>query len=542
MRVGIAQINVHVGAFEENTAAIIARIDEARRRGCDLVVFPELAIPGYAPMDLVWRHGFVDAGRQALGRIAAASRGIGVLVGGIASDEQAEGINRFDLSAVADGSGTSLYNAAYLIDDGRVVETVAKIHLPVYDIYAERRHFEPGPGAHVAVYRGRSIGIQICEDLWVDDGPTETQASLGAEWVINLSASPFYAGKDEIRRRLVRRRAIDNGVGILYANLVGGQDEVVFDGGSFAVSPSGEILFHAPFFTEGLFVIDLDAGSSPAAVPELDRATALRRAITLGIRDYVRKNGFEEVLFGLSGGVDSALVAALAAEALAADAVTAVYMPSEFSSPDSRTDAREIARRLGIEWQEIPIGTAHDAVRDFLPEPAEGLVDENLQPRLRGLVLMALANQRNALVLAPGNKSEIAVGYNTLYGDTVGALAPIADLYKDDVYQVAATFGDRIPERVLRKPPSAELRAGHRDENDLPPYSVLDPILRGLIEENRSRGELAAAGFPTAVVDDVLRRYYASEYKRRQLPPGIKLTPKAFGIGRRVPLTNAYRD
>jgi len=540
MHVGIAQINVHVGAFEQNAAAIIARIEDARDRGCDLVVFPELAIPGYAPMDLVWRHGFVDAGRRALDRIAAASRGIGVLVGGIASEAQQEGVNRFDLSAVADGGGTNLYNVAYLIDDGRLVETIAKLHLPVYDIYAEKRHFEPGPGARVAAFRGHTIGINICEDLWVDDGPTETQANLGAEWVINLSASPFYAGKDEIRRRMVRRRATENGVGIVYVNLVGGQDELVFDGGSFVVSSSGEILFHAPFFADGLFVVDLDAPSA-APVPSLDRWEALRRAITLGIRDYVLKNGFQEVLLGLSGGVDSALVAALAAEAVLPENVTAVYMPSEFSSAESRVDARETARRLGIEWIEISIAEPHDTLRQSLPQRAEGIVDENLQPRLRGLLLMGLANQRDALVLAPGNKSEIAVGYNTLYGDTVGALAPIADLYKDDVYRMAATFSDRIPKRVLQKAPSAELRAGQRDAADLPPYAILDPILRGLIEENLSRDELIAAGFPETIVDDILRRYYVNEHKRRQLPPGIKLTPKAFGIGRRPPLTNAYR-
>ncbi len=356
-----------------------------------------------------------------------------------------------------------------------------------------------------------------------------------------MPASRRRTGKQAIRHRLVRRRAKENGVGIVYANLVGGQDGIVFDGGSFIVDAGGRLLFQAPAFTEGLYVFDL-SDPRPVAPEEPDELDQMRSALVLGIRDYVSKNGFASVLVGLSGGIDSALVATLAVEALAPEHVTAVYLPSEFSSDESREDAQEIARRLSIELLEIPLSAIHQALRDALPETPTGLTDENLQPRVRGTILMALANQRDALVLCAGNKSEIATGYNTLYGDTTGALAPIADLYKTDVYRLAESLGDRIPTRVIEKPPTAELRPDHRDEDDLPPYSELDPLLGKIIETNLSRTELIAAGFDPELVDRVLPRYYASEYKRRQLPPAIKVTPKAFGVGRRMPITNAYRD
>jgi len=527
--------------MEANADRIVEKIVEARGAACDLVVFPELAIPGCAPFDLVWRPGFVDACEAAVERIRAASQGIGVIVGSIVAEPRREAANRADLSSVADGAETDLYNVAVVIDDRRILARVAKSHLPCYDVHDEKRYFVPSPGVEVVRFRNLSLGIALCEDLWVSGGPIDLQSSLGAEWIISPSASAFYVGKPMIHRTLVTQRARENGVGILYVNLVGGQDDVVFDGGSFAVGADGGRLFQAPQFEEGLYCFELDSASveQPSEVPDVEQ---LCGALKLGIRDYVAKNGFSSVLLGLSGGIDSAVVCTLAADALGPDSVTAVYMPSEHSSDESREDARHLASTLGVELIEVPIHPTHSALRDALPTVSEGLTDENLQPRIRGTLLMALANARGALVLCPGNKAEIALGYNTLYGDTVGALAPIGDLYKSDVYEVSELFAGRIPDRIRTKPPSAELRPNQRDEDDLPPYAVIDPLLRELIERNASRAQLIERGFGEVIVDEVLRRFYTSEYKRQQLPPGIRVTPKAFGIGRRVPITQAYRD
>jgi len=541
MRVGIGQFNAHVGAIATNRERMLSLLAEAREQRCDLVIFPELAVCGYSPLDGMWRPGYVAACEDAVDAIRAASEGIGVVVGSITGHAHREPINRYDLSSLADGAETDLFNSAIFIADGEVAGRASKIHLPCYDVYDESRYFTPGPGSEVFSFRGVTLGLNVCEDLWVDGGPTELQASLGAAWIINISASPFYVGKPEIRRRLVHRRAKENGVGIVYANLVGGQDEAVFDGGSFIVNGDGELVFQAPTFVEGLFVADLaDSASVPAAKPsDLEQ---LREALVLGIRDYVGKNGFTSAIVGLSGGIDSALVTALAVEALGPEHVTAVYLPSRYSAEQSGTDARELAERLGIELLAISIGEAHEAVREAMPEPPTGLADENTQPRIRATIWMALANQRNALVLCAGNKSEIAIGYSTLYGDTTGALAPIADLYKSVVYRLAKSLGERIPRSIVERPPTAELRPDQRDDDDLPPYEVLDPLLRHIIDENRSRRELIAMGIDAELVDWVLARYHANEHKRRQLPPGIKVTPKAFGLGRRVPITNAYTD
>ncbi|MEW5826712.1 MAG: NAD+ synthase [Candidatus Bipolaricaulota bacterium] len=540
MRVGIGQINAHVGAIQKNAGTMAAQIAEARVAGCDVIVFPELAIPGYSPLDLVWRPGFVEACEAAVAGLADSTRGITAVVGSIAAQRAFGAINRADPSSTSDGAGIDLFNVAHILADGREVGRVAKSHLPSYDVYDERRYFTPSPGIDTHVIGGVRVGINICEDIWVDDGPTDVQASLGASWILNLSASPFYVGKPDIRRRLVRRRATENGVGLVYVNLVGAQDDIIFDGGSFVVDARGRVLLQADRFREGLFVADLDA--APIRTTTEDPVADLRAALELGLRDYVRKNGFARVLLGLSGGIDSAVVAALAAEALGPQNVTSVYLPSEFSSPASGEDAASVASNLGIRHLEISIEAVHERFRSLLPKTAAGLVDENLQPRIRGTLLMALGNQEDSLVLCPANKSEIAMGYNTLYGDTVGALAPIADLYKDDVIRLGRTFGDVIPERIFRRPPSAELRPDQKDEDDLPAYAEMDPMLRDLVESNASRAQLLQRGFDPALVDEVLRRYVPSEYKRFQLPPGLKVTPKAFGTGRRIPITNAYRD
>ncbi len=539
MRIGIGQLNAHVGAIADNVAAILGMIDEAQTAGCDVVLLPELAVPGYIPLDLLWRPGFVSACENGVRTIAERSGAMTVIVGSVAESPAEAPVNRSDPSSTCDGAGTEIRNVAHILAGGREIGRVEKIHLPTYDIYNEKRYFSPGEGVETFLLAGTRVGVNVCEDLWIDDGPTDLQASLGAKVIFNVSASPFYVGKQEIRRRLARRRARDNDVAVVYCNLVGGQDDVVFDGGSFATNETGDVVFAAPRFREGLYICNLPA--TPVRLAPIDPAQETRQALVLGIRDYVRKNGFTKCLLGLSGGVDSAVVAALAVEAVGAGNVVTVYMPSEFSAEKSREDADAVARALGVRHIEIPIAGLHQQFRKLMPQAPVGLVDENLQPRIRGLLLMALSNQEGGLVLCPGNKSEIAMGYNTLYGDTVGALAPIADLYKADVYRLAATYGDLIPRRVLERAPTAELRPNQKDEDDLPPYAELDPALRALIEGNASRDGLLAAGFPASLVDEVLRRYFLHEHKRRQLPLGIKVTPKAFGGGRRVPVTNGYR-
>jgi len=541
MRIGIGQINPTVGDIPGNTAVIVRLIDEARAAGCELVVFPELAVPGYSPLDLLWQPDFVPACESAVNTICKASHGIGVLVGSVTAQPSRDPTNHDNVSSVSDGGGTALYDCAYLLENQSVIARVDKLHLPTYDVDSERRYYTPGAGAEVHRFRDLRMGINICEDIWIDDGPTDVQASLGAEWIVNLSASPFYRGKPEIRRQLVARRASENGIPVLYANLVGGQDGIIFDGGSFAVDREGQVRFRAPAFEDGLFLFDTTLVAADVACSG-DDLSQVRQAIVLGIRDYLRKNGFTSVIVALSGGIDSALVTALAVDAVGANAVTTVYMPSIHSSPESGEDASACAAALGVEHMDISIDAVYAALQAAMPTAPEGIVDENLQPRVRGTVLMALANQRNALALCPANKSEAAVGYNTLYGDTVGAIAPIVDLYKADVYAMARMYSDRIPERILTKPPSAELRPDQTDQDDLPSYDVLDPIVREAVENHRTYQQLVKMGYDKATVRDVLDRIRRSEYKRAQLPPGIKVTPKAFGIGRRMPITNRFRS
>ncbi len=530
MQVGIAQINSQVGAIDRNLEAILSHIAEAKQAECDLVIFPELALCGCPLFELVRRAGLVDRVEKALQAIMDASNGIGIIVGAVSTSE-AKPTN-------ADPDD-KLFNSAFLIADGSLIGEQAKLTLQPCAETNEACTFAPGPGAQVFEFHEKRLGINIGEDLWSDDGPADTQAGLGAELIIAITASRFAVGKAATHRQLATRRAKDNGITLVVVNLVGGQDGLVFDGGSFIVGPAGDLMFQAPYFAEGLFIADLDE-LSPIPAPTDDPTDLVRRAIVLGIHDYVRKNGFEKVLVGLSGGIDSAVAAALAVEALGTKEVTGVFLPSAITAQESREDAREVAQRLSIELVEVPIEEVGIACRNALPNKPTGLVDENLQARARGILLMALANERHALVLATGNKSEIAMGYNTLYGDTVGALAPIADLYKSEIYRLAATFGDCIPSQVVEKAPSAELRPGQRDEDDLYPYSILDPLLRELIEQNASREELITQGFSEPIVNDVLTRYYRSEYKRRQSPPAIRVSAKGLGSNRHMPITHAY--
>ena len=498
MRLGIAQTNPTVGDIDHNLAGILARIAEARSAGCEAVIFPELALCGYSPHDLLWSRGFIarlQAGQEA---IREASAEIGVIVGGVIVGGRRAPANLWDPSSVADGAGEKRHNVALLFADRETVGAQPKLHLPSFDVFCEERHFSPGAGSEVFRLCGVRVGVNLCEDMWVEDGPTGVQAGLGAEWVVNISSSPFFLGKAALRRRIGARLAGEHRIWFVYVNRVGGQDDVVYDGGSFVCDPEGNLRFQAPYFEEGLFVVEPE--SSRATAPPEERDTdLLRRGLVMAIGDYFRRNGFSQALIGLSGGIDSAVVAALAAEALGSDAVNGVSMPSRITTKESRDDAHEVASRLGIGWEEIEIGEAIETLSDSLSTPPDGIAAENLQARTRGVLLMTLANQRSAMVLATGNKSEIAVGYNTLYGDTVGALAPIGDLYKRDVVRLAEAYGERIPERVRHKPPTAELRPGQRDEDDLPPYDLLDRILERLVERQASRSDLLAEGFEASV-------------------------------------------
>jgi len=548
VKIGVVQLNPTVGAIDENRDKIIRYIEEGRQRHCDLIVFPELALTGYSPLDILWQQEFIQRSEAALAEIVRSTTDISVILGTIAQRSDADNAaNIYDLSSIQ--HNLQLYNIAVLISDCAVVGEVSKIYLPSFDVFAEKRYFTSKENIQIFDLHGSKIGINICEDLWHDKGPTGQQADLGAELVINLSASPFYRGKAAIRHTLGRRRAMENNISLLYVNLCGAQDELVYDGGSFAYNSTGHLVFQSPYFTEGL--TEFTYGSSKAQITPI---TALKeepmedvyQAIVLGICDYVRKNNFTDVIIGLSGGIDSAVTAALAKEALGAKQVLAVFMPSTITAEESRIYAYETAQRLEIEILEISITELMERYQLSLPPIVEGIVAENLQPRIRGNILMALANSRNSLVLASANKSEIAIGYNTLYGDTVGALAPIADLYKTEVYQLAILINQQagkevIPQRVIDRAPSAELRPNQTDEEDIPPYSILDPLLKGIIEQALTRKEIIALGFSPLVVDRVLAAYYRSEYKRRQLPPGIKVSSRAFGVGRKMPITCAYR-
>jgi NAD+ synthase (glutamine-hydrolysing) len=522
MRIAIAQINPLLGDIEKNRRMIELYSARAIADGAELIIFPELSLCGPCPLSLLQRTGFVARVQKAVQKIAAATKRIGVIIGGIGTGPGGE-------------DGYRCYNSAFLIEGGRVIGEARKVKSQGED-GREWEYFTPGQGVEVFEFRGRKIGITLGDEGLLDTSPIDTLASLGAGLVINITAAPFYRGSPDNRRQLGEKKAKDNGIDLIYTNLVGAQDGLVYAGGSFVTGPDGKPIFQAPCFKEGLFLVDLEKPApTPSSVAPID---LLRGAITLGIHDYVQKSGFPRVIIGLSGGIDSAVVVVLAVTALGPDAVTALFMPSKITSGESSLATRELASRLSIELLEIPIDEVVATYEHSLTQPLSGLTTENLQARIRGTFLMTLANERNALVLAPGNKSEIAVGYNTLYGDTVGALAPIADLYKTEVLRLAEAMGETIPRNIKTRPPSAELRPDQRDEDDLPPYSLLDEILHEIIEENSSREGLIEKGFPKQVVDDVLSRYYRSEYKRRQLPPAIKLSRN----GPKLPIIHAYRD
>ncbi len=547
MKIALAQIDTTVGDLSGNARLVKEAAAAARRLGARLVVFPELTLTGYPPRDLLDRAGFVDANLAELERLAPAIDGIAALLGFVDRNP---------------GGGRRWFNSAALIDGGRVVSTHRKTLLPTYDVFDEDRHFEPASERALAVVDGTKIGVTICEDIWTDDlaaprpgfyrtDPIAELKARGAEIIVNVSASPWHIGKDSFRVDVARRAAARAGLPLFLCNLVGGNDELVFDGTSVVASPDGMAVAIAKTFEEDLVVADTAALPAPVESAPRSEAAAVRDALVLGLRDYARKCGFSTAVVGLSGGVDSSLVAALAAAALGPENVLGIAMPSPYNAPSSLEDARELAENLGIRFSVVPITPPFQTMVSSLREPFAGLAEdaaeENVQARLRGTILMAHSNKFDSLLLSTGNKSELAVGYCTLYGDMAGGLAVISDVPKMLVYDVAAEVNRRagrdvIPRRVFEKAPSAELRPGQKDTDSLPPYPVLDRLLRAAIEDNLGVGEIVRRGIadePTA--RDVVARLFASEYKRRQAAPGIKVTSKAFGSGRRMPIAQRWR-
>ncbi len=518
-----------VGDIEGNAERVM-RCAERLRGKADLAVFPELTLTGYPPEDLLLRPACDVRVNAALREIARVASGITLVLG---------------YPVTRDGLR---YNAAGVLRDGVVAAEYLKMKLPNYSVFDERRYFEPGTNAVVFEQGGVRFGVTICEDVWFDV-PVQRAASAGAEVLLNLNASPFYQHKAEEREKLVGERASRFGVSVVYVNLVGGQDELVFDGGSFVLDRRGEICHRAPFFEESETLVTLDRGvPKPANVePVLDELEQVYGALVTGTRDYVAKNGFSSVVLGLSGGIDSALTLTIAVDALGAKSVEAVSMPSRYTAQLSNDEARRQAERMGVDFQSIPIESVFQAFLDTLTDTFAGtepdLTEENIQARSRGIILMAISNKRGRMLLTTGNKSEMSVGYATLYGDMAGGFAPLKDVPKTLVYRLAHwrnRNGEVIPQAVIDRPPSAELRADQKDADSLPDYAVLDPILARYVEEDQAVDEIVAAGFDRATVERVTRMVDRSEYKRRQAPPGVKITRRAYGRDRRYPIVNGF--
>jgi len=574
IRVGIDQINSTVGDLSGNTNKIIQSIDQAKSLAVDLLTFPELAITGYPPEDLLLKPQFISQNKECLDRIIEHSSGIAIVVGFV------------------DSAG-DIYNAAAVVYNKELVGVYHKVYLPNYGVFDENRYFQSGTNYSIFNICGVGMGVSICEDMWYEAGPATVQAYAGARVLINIGASPYHAGKGLSRERMFETRASDSVAIVIYNNLVGGQDELVFDGSSLIINEKGEVIARGSQFEEDFLVVDLDVESvfrsqlhdprrrketawvkeklgqvikidvssecpaiarpplPPRRIDRLDEFAEVYQALVLGTRDYVRKNGFEKVVIGLSGGVDSSLVAAVAADALGPENVIGVSMPSRYSSPGSVSDADALARNLGIEFKVIPIEKAFSSYLETLAEHFKGtqpdIAEENIQARIRGNILFALSNKFGWLVLACSNKSETATGYATLYGDMAGGFVPLKDVPKTTVYRLAQYRNRRagkkvIPAVVLSKAPSAELRPDQKDTDSLPPYDVLDTILKAYVEDDLAIDQIMAMGFDRNTVIKVARLVDRSEYKRRQAGPGIKITPRDFGRDRRLPITNRFRE
>ncbi len=583
-RLALAQLNLTVGDLPGNTARMVEYLHLARQSGADLVAFPELATTGYPPEDLLFKKSFVEANVGAMEQVVAESGGIAVVLGYVQPRE------------------SGIANSAAVGCDGRLIDTYDKIFLPNYGVFDEERYFAKGNVCPVYEIGGVRVGVNVCEDIWYEAGPSAVQRLAGAELIVNINASPFHVGKSAYRRQMISDRAKSHGLFVAYLNTVGGQDELVFDGNSLICAPGGRVAARGPAFREAMIVADLDVDSVPplpssglaclskrneesdlAAIGspktvrvsgfrpcrerpplppghsdlaedtgELEEIEEIYRALVLGTRDYLLKTGFGKAIVGLSGGIDSALTAVIAADALGPENVLGITMPSRYSSQGSVADSAELARNLGIEFWEIPIEPAHSAFTEMLAGrfagTAPNVAEENVQARIRGNVLMTVSNKFGWMVLTTGNKSEMAMGYATLYGDMAGGFAVLKDVHKMTVYALSRWRNahgrpqDVIPQAIIDKPPSAELRAGQLDADSLPPYDILDPVIQAYVEDDCSYADMVAQGRDPAVVRQVITAVDRNEYKRRQAPPGVKITPRAFGRDRRLPIVNRYRQ
>ena len=586
-RLALAQLNLTVGDLPGNTARMVEYLHLARESGADLVAFPELATTGYPPEDLLFKKSFIDANVAAMEQVVAESRGMAVVLGYVRP--------RPHPNPLPEGEGTKeregIANAAAIGYDGRLIDTYDKIILPNYGVFDEERYFTKGRVCPVYEINGVRVGVNVCEDIWYEVGPSAVQRQAGAELIVSINGSPFHAGKSSYRRdSIVGSRAVGHGLFVAYLNIVGGQDELVFDGNSMICDPCGKVVARGPAFREAMILADIDLDAVPplpaspsgdayeeslAAVGapksvyvsghqpdaerpplpcssysgELDEIEEIYRALVLGTRDYLHKTGFSKAIVGLSGGIDSALTAVVAADALGPENVLGITMPSRYSSRGSVEDSAELARNLGIEFWEVPIEPAHTAFADMLEErftgTAPNVAEENVQARIRGNVLMTVSNKFGWIVLTTGNKSEMAMGYATLYGDMAGGFAVLKDVHKMTVYALSHWRNANapvIPRAIIDKPPSAELREGQLDEDSLPPYDILDPVIQAYVEDDCSYAEMVEQGHDPAVVRQVIAAVDRNEYKRRQAPPGVKITPRAFGRDRRLPIVNRYRQ
>ena len=559
LRVALAQVNPTVGDLSGNAALIKDYFARAVEAGADIVAFPELPVTGYPPEDLLLKPSFVRQNLEVVRDLAKSLKGPAAVIGFVDRDNAGR-----------------LYNAGAVVAGGRLRGVYHKEELPNYGVFDEKRYFAEGAGLPIFVIRGVQIGVTVCEDAWIGDGPVQGVARNGAEVVLNINASPYHRDKSFERQVLFRQRARDNKVFFFYVQTVGGQDELVFDGDSLAYAPDGRLLARGAQFEDELVLVDIElpdktrrikkgaevvliskaSARKKPPLPErrarrgMDRVEEVYSALQLGTRDYIRKNGFQSVVIGLSGGIDSSLTAVIAADAIGAENVVGVAMPSEISSSESLEDAKELATNLGIDFHVVAIAGIQRAFMDALADPfagtSSGLAEENLQARIRGTILMALSNKFGHLVLTTGNKSEMATGYSTLYGDMAGGFAVLKDVPKTLVYELSAwrnSYGlAAIPDRVFTKPPSAELRPGQTDQDELPPYDELDPILQAYVEEEHSIRDMIAMGYDEHTVRKVVEMVDRSEYKRRQAPPGVKITARAFGKDRRLPITNRFRQ
>ncbi|MCU0843357.1 MAG: NAD+ synthase [Spirochaetes bacterium] len=547
MRIALAQTNPVIADIEGNRAKLVSCIERAKHLGAELVVFPEMATIGYPPMDLLENHRLIDDNLASLEAVATACSGIAAICGYVDYDRE---------------NSPMLFNSAAFLADGRVLSRHHKTLLPTYDVFDEMRYFSPARRQEPVLYGGRSIGITICEDIWNDldyadaspamrryhVDPVKSLVDLGIDLLVSINASPYVRGKNAVKWAMISAVARKNAVPVVYVNQAGGNDSLIFDGNSFMVDAQGVFAARAARFAEDLVVVD-DASIGTGPFPREDELEDIRLALVLGLRDYVNKCGFRSIVVGLSGGIDSALTAALAVQALGNENVMGITMPSPFSSRGSVDDSVELAANLAIRVETIPIGGLYGAYKDLLSGifagRPEDVAEENIQARIRGNILMAASNKFGSLLLTTGNKSELAMGYCTLYGDMSGGLAVLSDLPKTLVYRLAEHInrgGEIIPRSSIEKPPSAELRENQKDEDSLPPYAMLDGILERYIERAMSADEIIADGFPAEIVRDILIKVDRNEYKRRQAPPGLKVTTKAFGIGRRIPMAQRFRQ